>query len=403
MTLNLCKCFDRKLFARRLAAALALTFLCSPLSGCFRVGLPEYFCEVGSASPAASALQPFRGRLQSALERSSPIAVVVTSSDNDDVKASSVGHQFLLGIFPFTRVFAQHGVSTFAEELAGRVLAERGYRVLFVPRETLGQTLFEVPVNLIVAPRPEVRVNAFDLLVVRLADVSGEVACDFYSPSSLGMMRTGKSAVEENEYRRQAQAPVLADLLSRSLRSGIENCLRQAPSLREARLDTARAEVATDTPTPIWIYAPEFSRPPAPTVGELVAGSYGYDSVPPFSYATLLRLIQKGAAAELKRASEPAVAMLSREVVRPPSRALRIMSDCLELTEKGSIKSCFRISEESSGSVTHTGRCEVEMPVPSGVDSALAVGLERSASEAIAAFMRLRQAESGSVRCQDAV
>jgi len=399
MTLNLCKCFDSNPFAGRPVIAAILTAISVLMSGCFRVGLPEYFCEVGSGAPAASAFTPFRARLKSSLERSSPLAAVVTADQQEDERTSSLGHQYLLGILPFTRVFAQHGVSSFAEEVAGRILTERGYRVVYVPRKTLARTLFEMPLSLIVAPRPEVRVNAFDLFVVRMAAISGEVACDFYSPSSLGLMRTGKGEVEESEYRKQAQAPVLADLLERSLRSGIEKCLRQAPSLREARLEKTVSDAGPEVPATIWILAPEFSRPPAPTVGQRVAGSYGYDSVSPFSYATLLRLMQKGVSTELAQGDVPAAAMLSREIVGSPSRALRIVSDCLELSDDEEMRVCFTFSEESFGATVRSDRCEVRIPLPSRVDGALAVSLERSAAAAAAAFMKLPQPEECAGGC----
>ncbi len=399
MTLNLRKCFETRWIVSRLGLGVSAVFCLTVAAGCFRVGLPEYFCDVPSTAPAAAALQPYRARLLDAVEKKAPIGVVVTADEDTETRDRSFGHQYLLGAFPFTRVFSQHGVSTAGEEVAARLLLDQGYRVVFVPGRLLDATLLEFPASLIVAPRARVRVNAFDLLVVRLAAVSGELECDFYSPSSLSFVRSAKVPVEENEYRKQAHAPVLADLLERSLRTGISACLRQAPSAREARLLPSTNEGTSGGALPTWIYPPEFSRPPAPAVGEKIAGSYGFASVPIFEYAKLLRLVQRGIGQAFEQRERPFVSSLSREPVSPPVHALRIRVDCLGIDDDGTMKSCFTLTGESAGKPGRTVKCDVEMPLLNDVDGALAVALELSAAQAAAYFLGAEGSPAAKTRC----
>lgn len=360
------------------------------------MGLPEV---VGSSSipGKSSALYPVPQSSYSArLGRSNAFVLLGTHSYDDKFAGLSLGHQFLLGFIPFTRVFLEHGPERFLTEVFIQVLLDEGHRVLEVPASQMRGVPPQVPLSAaLTLSVEELRVNAYDAVFFRIADVAGRVLIRYLSPSNFTPLRQEEFALDATEYRRQAQAPVLSSMLQRNFRTAAQSLLQRGPSHRISRVLTEPAVDSVAASEMLWLFTPVFEKPPAPAIGEYLSASYGFASVPALPPPAILRLVQRGMGGELFRVNTAFVSVLDAGDDLSPDRALRVFVKRLEVEDSKRIVLETRFREEADGVVQREGNCAITLSELGGVDGAAVITLEQAAALSLRAFLHLPDGESG--------
>lgn len=306
----------------------------------------------------------------------------------------TLGHQYLLGIFPFTYLFQQHGGETFAQELILTTARDLGVDAIVASTQDRDELIRRLaPGASVVLSKPRLAVTAYDLIFVRMALTSAEIPLGIRS-------RFGEREIvvrkEQTRYLSQAQAPRLAADLSALVRPGL------AAALSSIRLDGRRSEPSPDEKDErflVLIADPRFAIPPPVGIGKSIATSYGFDYVPPFTYGSLRRLVQRGlhASAGTGRFLAASLRFDHRGLLDEPCppRSLIVTSDIDELASRlGRIHLGLtlraRVCRSSRFETLSAARCRVEREEVAGVDGALAVTLETAARDAGEAFLSRR-------------
>ncbi|MFN8388701.1 MAG: hypothetical protein U0136_00250 [Bdellovibrionota bacterium] len=325
-------------------------------------------------------------RLQQ-LEAQGPIALVIDESLNG-AEPSTLGHQYLLGIFPLTSVYFQHGVERQATELVVDALLEKGYRVVTAPPSAAPSAAAQVRPSVVIRPQiVGLRINGFDAVFFRMLDLSGELRVTFLSLDAEREVREVRRSLAETHYKKYAHAPLLANTFQRKVRSALEVALASEPTLRHSRLlSTAGAEAGAESF--VVVELPYYVNPPALGIGKFIAASYGYDSVSALNNRALSRLIQRGVEVELSRGGTPFASIQSSAFPVPDhARALGIAIEALELEEETKLHLRTRFTSASGAQI-----CEAHEPMAEHVDGAWVVTLENAAMHA---FEKYRAGECG--------
>lgn len=367
------------------------------VTGCLRVGLPEYVGSGGGVDSGVGFAEPLRReraerflpRLLEGARAEAPWIVLrrgrrAFSAAEDPAR---FGHQYFLGFIPLTSVYLQHDLQSLALESAAEKFHEAGYRVAFAPEhdESLLPKLFPESYVLDVSLE-NIRLNAFDLLVVRLADLSGELRLDVRSPFATDApVRSLREPLERSEYRRFAHAPALANMLEQEINDALARAGGKLPSMRALRFAGGAPQSAVSE-DPTVILAARFSAPPAPGTGEALAQSYGYQSRPAFSNTALLRIVQRGIEAGVEADGRPAVSLFHRSDARsldvPPSTV--VVSRVLRLAPTADGLELVLSLELADGS--RRLDCEMRPEAVSEMDGGLVVALERGAERVARRF-----------------
>jgi len=164
------------------------------LSSCFRVGIPEKFYT--SQNIQNTNLLP---------------KVFIVKSDKDDVykifdnkTKPALGNQFVLGVFPLTRIYLEHGAeSFFIESIAQNLLSKGVVPILLSKRDSQSLNCPWIEIG----SKPEIDFYVYDLLVTRLVKLNASASIK---------MKNGfhhNLEVNSHDYYSQAQYPQLANFM----------------------------------------------------------------------------------------------------------------------------------------------------------------------------------------------
>ena len=368
--------------------------------GCLQVGLPEFVSSGGLTDSGVGFSEPYRNgsgagqggyraRLLAAVQRRAPLVALELPNGSLAARTNptGLGHQFLLGFIPFTSVYLQHDPNSLLIETVVEQLLRDGFRVALYPEGSGRVAGRRLPDAILTRLRfSELRVNAFDLLILRSADIDGSVQIDFSSPFNPDEpVKRLVAPVEVNEFRRLAHAPALAALLERSTFTAMEGLGGKLPSARQLRWSDAPngglgGEVGD---APLLILSPRFVLPPAAAAGTSLAQSYGYQSRPAFSNTALLRIVQRGleqGAIESEKAfiSFPHQLDLGSGAPSGTDLALQTAVTKLEATDD-----VVKLGLKLTLVPGHSEECLWEIEAVSEMDGGLVVAVERAAAAAV--------------------
>ena len=366
------------------------------------MGLPEYFAggslglerQIGSFGAGEGRRNGLSRGLSGAYDDFSPLVMVVAdypflAEGDRSFRPPSLGYQFLFGLFPISYLYLQHDRRSLMAELMADTLQESGFTPLLVESSSGLEAAFRP--DLVLRPRFEaLSVNAYDAFFFRIISIQGSVLVE-------GGGKTVQRELALREYRSHAHAPLLSSLLERAAREVLRSIVAELP-----RRHSPRAVDAHDLKTPLLLEEPTFVQPPSPAVGIELAGSYGFDFTPPFTFASVRRIIQRGVA-EGGRVHGVPLASLRGEWF--PSREgswWRLQTEIVELDLNGAepatgndavrLEVHFRLLSRT-GPVLASARCSRSEPVARSVDGALVVTVERAAAALATAFLQGAEGE----------
>lgn len=378
---------------------LVLAALVASLSGCFSMGLPEYFAggslglerQIGARGSAEQGRSSFVRGLLGAYDDYSPVVMVVAdppflSGEGAAFTPPSLGHQFLFGLFPITYLYLQHDSRSLLAELLVDTLQERGFTPLIVRDAT--DVVGAFTPDLLLHPRfSALSVNAYDAFFFRVISIQGEIEIEAGG-------ETFRRPLALREYRSHAHAPLLSSLLEQATRDALRALVKELPDRHSSR--GAAAPLAR---TPLLLEEPSFAEPPSPAIGIDLAGSYGFDFTPPFTFASVRRIVQRGVAQGGSTAGVPN-AGLRGEWSPKSARAgewWRLRTSISELVlrseEPASDAPAVKLAVEfrllsRGGHLLSAAHCVRNEPVAGAVDGALVVTVERAAATLAAAFLQ---------------
>lgn len=272
------------------------------------MGLPETVSPAGgNLQPSSSHKSPFlTDPLSSSASRpklfqnnKKKAVIVLPKSTAPTSLGPSLGHQYVLGIFPLTSVYLEHSAQTELTEVALSKLQEEQYEVTLVEEPALPSVVALFSPQLIIQPTINtLDVNAYDLLFVRLLKVEANLTTQLYwrhassrQNTTTYKMRTQELSHSEKLYRRYAFAPSLAFLLQKTLKQTLQNSFQASPKTQGSSTQTITFPLG-DLPPLLLLPAPTLTFPIPPRFGELLASSYGFDNA--FSQGQVIRLAQRG-------------------------------------------------------------------------------------------------------------
>ncbi len=405
------------MFLCRLRMLALLSF-----TGCFHVGLPEHFSSgptLGTAGGLNIAYDNhYSTGLRASLNSRLPRAVLISPGPAADDAFSTIGHQYLFGLIPFTALYLQHGTESLLDELATDVLLENGYQVVAMPAASEGLLLSALaPAFVLDLKLSALRINGYDAFFFRMLDLTGILDVRIRSLSHGRIGREIRAPFSESEYRKYAHAPLLANLLERTLRKHVTAAIAERPSTRAIQFPPAGASqsVGPDNAPVFALLFPVFENPPPVGMGKFLADSYGYESVLPLTNHALLRIIQRGMEHALSKAQQrfaafrgggdqqTAALLLAAAVSGMSVIDVQLLSIEAREGPQNAVALALRITSRSA-SASHEAVCEVVEPQAEHVDGARIVTLERAAKHVLEAFQGIAEnVPGGETRCSTAM
>jgi len=349
---------DKKQFPAWLTRLLLSSLLLS-LCACFRMGIPEVFSSVDARSTRGFP----------------PRAVVVTPRGQE--ADSSVGYQFVLGLFPFTRVFLEHGPQTLLHELLIDQLQVSGFEV-YSNRSAPTQAEALKPELLIQPTIESFSLNAYDGLFFRLRSLAIEAK----------VPPLGAISLSKKEVAKSAHAPELARFAEERIQFELRALLERHRSPR-ARKRKELVHRLLLLPPPELSFASE-------QLGSTLARSYGFASVRAYDNARIARIMQRGLeqAAHALKLEAYSINGYSEEAI--PPGAWLLYAEVLKsefLAESLQLRIQFNLRERS-GALIRASECEANTPFVTSGDGRTIKTLERAFSEITTAFLSEQSSEA---------
>ena len=170
-------------------------------------------------------------------------------------KYQTLGHQYLFAVIPFTSLALKRGESSLGSELLAQELNTQGYSVAFTDPESLGVAALIFRPNYVLSMSiTNATATAYDALVFRILNVSGDLTLSQYRSSNMSKTPVTKRHFDETQYKKFGTVrsierlfgleseKTVAEMLKPFI-SKIKNHLR-AKALRsrfDSRLDRRRA------------------------------------------------------------------------------------------------------------------------------------------------------------------
>lgn len=281
------------------------------------MGIPEYVSgryQIGGATRTRLA---HTGHLAA-----KPPVFIVRPSNAEEHHRESLGHQYVFGIFPVTRLFLEHGAESDLTEMLVDTVAQEGLSPILVS-EKAAPEIFKT-LNAPFFIRSSLRamsVNAYDMVFVRNVSVDGALILERIAPDSSVVAKT-EEPISRSQYLSQGHGPVLAASIEKSLQSAVRNALpkvgpahrRRIPATSASREQAAISDLAI-------IEFPKIRGLYSATVGQAISDSYGFSGQSPFSQASVLRIIQRGVEQGIDSVGVANISLASVDADQPEASA----------------------------------------------------------------------------------
>ena len=371
------------------------------------MGLPEYFCSVEPA-PAGKGTETLSFH-----------PVLVVAAEEADA-GPALGHQYLLGVIPFTNLYLAHGLDTLLEETLLDLLLQQSFAPVVVYEKDFEDALGLIPAAFAVKPEAAaLALNAYDALFFRILNLSGTLALTVLQQGAEAPVRE-VAELDSRKYRSYGYAPELASLLVQNTKDGWEQMLPKVAAgaeqrrrlrrmLREDHLKGAVPATGVLVPLPTVAAAIEEKLS-----GE-VTSSYGFKDAFPIKRQALARIVQRGMAAGFRSMDVPVFSLVMK--AEPGSSfcksadaaCWRLSSSISSLTivqNKGESKLRGEVllmledlaSEDRVAREIKKSICRFERPVEKTRDGYYVFALEEAFSAVAVAFF---SQESGGIACAE--
>ena len=344
---------------------LWLTVLISTASGCLRVGLPEHV--------AGDNL--FQNHREPGLP-TPPINTVLINAGEID-PSRSFGNQFVLLIFPTSRVYLEHGFKRMAAEILTEELSSKGMVVAETDSVEKGVALFRATPSasrIVLLKHAEISATVYDLLFTRRATASGTINLSILSPQDGSTVANEVLEIHEGEFRSAAFGPAITNLIER----GIRNSLTTATIFN---LEPPRSSTTFPQAPTCLIPPPKLPNPLPPSFADEVTLSYGFKRLKAFDTAQLSRLIQRGILSGMDSLG------IACGITIDQGRATGSSADRLVLTihelSLAEDRSAITATVQSNAGASSA---KVVTPIRPDVDGALAFALEELGRDSVTAL-----------------
>ena len=386
----------------RCAVCLALfAALAGGTLGCVPYGLPEIISEPHGVAGKARLTRGERRHRRPQVLLITPSHRSIVPRKEDTPVRETIGHQYLLGMIPFTRLFLQHTKESLVIETALKLVGELGADPLVVARDHATKVAHHVQPRAIVAPSlSDLSIVAYDAFFFRLIRVSGTVNLRFLKiesdRGSLILEREVAMPIAMSQFRRRGHAAVLAYLteseLYAALQGPLERYLRSKKRSRRQAQDLGKSISLSPMielrPVRVHTSIPQTSL-------QEIANSYGFGNAVTLSPLQVSRLLQRGFAAEAEHLGHPLVSAHSQsaKVGLHGTRIWQLETALKDLSfgeHRDSGEKMLRLTVELSiieplrdiGSYPLTSlTCTGTATRPTGVDGAWVVAVERLGRE----------------------
>ncbi len=380
--------FVRKRTCFRLLAALTL---CT--TSCLPMGLPEHFSSVKFESTHANP----RMVLPTALVLVDETRGLGSTANGFDTP--TLGHQYLLGIIPFTSVYFEHSEYSFVTEILQDTLHDFGFRVALTTLSQGDSVAAQLRPALIIQPNVQkLRLNAYDLFFLRSLNTDGDVSMSLLFPDKTGELIENARLplrIDASKYTRLGLAPELSEFARSAIHSSLTRALSayvSAPKFGRAHLKYLAAS-DTRIRKNLLILPPRVTLAEDAKFGELLASSYGFATARGFTSNQTSRLIQRGFFKAAVTYGLGVTALSDGELNDFPNlhgasileSSIQIAhdeeSDALRLD--GLIR--LRASRAEQPLVAHS--CSSQLPRVRGVDGSWIVTLEEASEKLLTAYL----------------
>ncbi|MCB0346823.1 MAG: hypothetical protein KDD66_17025, partial [Bdellovibrionales bacterium] len=193
---------------RLLLCCLAVTCL----SGCFKMGLVENYAPLISAHQLEG-----RGRPSTEEPSGERSRILVLRPTHSAAKHQSLGHQYVLGFIPATRLYLEQGAEDFVFETVLEQLQLEGHDVLTAGPEAVAAMvqIFE-PHHIVGIDINSLSATAYDGFLVRIASADASITYTTYHLSHSGKLAASASSSFDRKRKltkQSARAPILSELL----------------------------------------------------------------------------------------------------------------------------------------------------------------------------------------------
>lgn len=345
------------------------------------MGMPEY---VAPAAPLSAA--------------QAPVALLLRSAE-PPVSPEILGYQFILGFIPMTRLYFEHGLNASVEEATLAVMQEQGYATFVVESGSFSRAVSAVRPRIILSTGvSDLSLHAYDAFFFRVLSLNGTLTVERLASSGAAV---GKYFVplKEKRFRLQAHALALASVFESSLFAGMRELLSTHRVSRKSRKPVGSLPVSGKPLVFVESPSSQFEMPGQ--LGQQIADSYGFQGVPAYSQAEVLRMVQRGLVSGLD-GSLVALAPRNLEQIVQTQDPHWILSTDLERlvlhhSNKGEgpgLELGLRFQLRERGREVLGATCHTYQPLLGDRDGYWVFTIERATAETIAAFMNFNSGES---------
>jgi hypothetical protein len=289
-------------------------FLSCFVCGCIPAGLPERFGAFSIKQGMEPVADPRRraavdtAAAENAFSR--PL-LVFTAESRAGAGEKILGCQYLLGIFPFTRLYLQHGVNHLLRETAVDAAISSGLTAALLGAGSAEKTA-GLPQLGFKSELDSLSLNAFDLLFFRYLKADGQIRLKAENSSVSNRMTSETvSEIAGSEFRSYGHLPALSRLLEQSVDRSLSHHL-------------VNSKISTSSPSssgldPVFILPPRISSSSSVELSRRFGEAYGFSGSAAFSVGQIERVLQIGLASGAERAG-----LVSAQLVYMPSSGARL-------------------------------------------------------------------------------
>jgi hypothetical protein len=235
---------------------LAVAALCC-MSACLPYGLPEYISGMKSSLNTGRNNKTAKDRFPLAKTGAGTRRAVLVAGEEESARTQdSFGHQFLLGVIPFTSLYLEHGVDSLLHETAVDALETSGYLPYLVKEEDLYSAVQLLSPQLILRPTvSSLSLNAYDALFFRILSVSGGLSLYCYQLENNGLLSNNlcvRDEISKREIKAYAHGPALASVLEQGMTEAFQKalaCISHTPSAARADGTESTSDFRPSRPT----------------------------------------------------------------------------------------------------------------------------------------------------------
>ncbi|OVE80111.1 hypothetical protein BVY02_01335, partial [bacterium J17] len=395
---------------RLLTSATRIGILLLVLGGCFPVGLPEHFSDLGQVGSVVknelpqSASGKLVGVKRPGITALKLPAVIIVPDEFNYLPAGKsreyIGKQFVLIAFPLTRLYFEHSLDNLLLETSLDVFIQKGYQPFVVRKKDAASLLARLPpLNALELETNDLGINVYDAFFFRVVSLSGTLSGNVFGLSdsaNLRLLNKFELEMGESKIKRYGHGPFLAYFIRRKIERAIEEGLEKAPLVRRRRLFPTNPKLETVTA----IAPPKLTTALPARMGELMSSSYGFKTSQALGPSAISRVMQRGAAQSFADLNLPHFVLAEeaglgffRRGANKKVWSLEFKVDEVQIHEgdDSSLEMAATLTMKAvkrrSSKGIFQARCVIREPLEMELDGYWVVTLEKASQKLVSAFL----------------